>query len=538
MEENHDQTSSSPEVDSPIVAKKRNYHLLSISLIIITLIITTYIVKKYRNPMQMSILDSGKPMDMASMGGQTGYLPVMATKVTRGDLTATISYTGSVLPYTEQIIYPRVSGRIVSMPFYPGDKVKRGQLLITLDSEELSSRYDETKYSSQALESESQKSISEYSAASSRLLAAHAESDMTRTDLQYWKKEIKRQEYLYKNGAVSKDEYENELAQYQSALAKNKKSMTMIQEAQQMLTAAKINLAKSQTMIKQGQAQQKTAAVMRDYTRISSPIDGVISERIVSPGTLVEPGMMIMKIVDAKQVRIQVNIPTSYSGYMKKGNILKIHSQKNPDFTKEAPITSIFPAADPVSRTTIIEAVVNNQDHFFVPGDFVSVEITTQDKADILKIPTTAILQLNSDSTSDVWIITSDSINTSLPNQKPAPSVYYTCVMHPEVISDKPGKCPKCGMELVKKVKETSLNTQGTVHLKKIITGIKDATFTEVISGLNEGDTVITKDTGSLQEGDKVKVVTMPEKDTPPESQEKMSSPIKHDDSSMPGMNM
>ena len=28
---------------------------------------------------------------------------------------------------------------------------------------------------------------------------------------------------------------------------------------------------------------------------------------------------------------------------------------------------------------------------------------------------------------------------------------YYTCTMHPEVISDKPGKCPKCGMDLVKK---------------------------------------------------------------------------------------
>ncbi|HWZ34622.1 MAG TPA: heavy metal-binding domain-containing protein [Mucilaginibacter sp.] len=34
---------------------------------------------------------------------------------------------------------------------------------------------------------------------------------------------------------------------------------------------------------------------------------------------------------------------------------------------------------------------------------------------------------------------------------KPA-KVQYTCTMHPEVISDKPGKCPKCGMTLVKKV--------------------------------------------------------------------------------------
>jgi hypothetical protein len=30
--------------------------------------------------------------------------------------------------------------------------------------------------------------------------------------------------------------------------------------------------------------------------------------------------------------------------------------------------------------------------------------------------------------------------------------VQYTCSMHPEVISDKPGKCPKCGMELIEKV--------------------------------------------------------------------------------------
>ncbi|MHB9056671.1 MAG: heavy metal-binding domain-containing protein [Paludibacteraceae bacterium] len=35
--------------------------------------------------------------------------------------------------------------------------------------------------------------------------------------------------------------------------------------------------------------------------------------------------------------------------------------------------------------------------------------------------------------------------------QEQAAKVEYTCPMHPEVISDKPGKCPKCGMELVKK---------------------------------------------------------------------------------------
>ena len=40
---------------------------------------------------------------------------------------------------------------------------------------------------------------------------------------------------------------------------------------------------------------------------------------------------------------------------------------------------------------------------------------------------------------------------TAAPAATPAQAVTYTCSMHPEVVSDKPGKCPKCGMDLVKK---------------------------------------------------------------------------------------
>ncbi len=45
----------------------------------------------------------------------------------------------------------------------------------------------------------------------------------------------------------------------------------------------------------------------------------------------------------------------------------------------------------------------------------------------------------------------STSTATHMGNTTPAASITYTCPMHPEVISDKPGKCPKCGMELVEK---------------------------------------------------------------------------------------
>ena len=43
------------------------------------------------------------------------------------------------------------------------------------------------------------------------------------------------------------------------------------------------------------------------------------------------------------------------------------------------------------------------------------------------------------------------SDTTKTKKAKPVAKVQYTCTMHPEVISDKPGKCPKCGMTLVEK---------------------------------------------------------------------------------------
>jgi Heavy metal binding domain len=43
----------------------------------------------------------------------------------------------------------------------------------------------------------------------------------------------------------------------------------------------------------------------------------------------------------------------------------------------------------------------------------------------------------------------------------PADSIYYTCMMHPEIISAKPGKCPKCGMDLVKKTVKKTMDKGG-----------------------------------------------------------------------------
>jgi hypothetical protein len=73
----------------------------------------------------------------------------------------------------------------------------------------------------------------------------------------------------------------------------------------------------------------------------------------------------------------------------------------------------------------------------------------------------------------------------------------YTCTMHPEVIKDTPGKCPKCGMDLVPK----ELGGKNEAHLVDVELGLSNPERTEVLSGLSEGDEVIYAGYANLQPG-------------------------------------
>src|SRR5512136_782611 len=88
---------------------------------------------------------SVKPaMDMsARVTGSASAFPVTVAVVERGPVRGGVMYTGSVAAYNEEDIYPRVTGRIVEMKVYPGDRVEAGQVLARLDDVELTSRVRE-----------------------------------------------------------------------------------------------------------------------------------------------------------------------------------------------------------------------------------------------------------------------------------------------------------------------------------------------------------------------------------------------------------
>ncbi|MHB1456024.1 MAG: heavy metal-binding domain-containing protein [Armatimonadota bacterium] len=196
-------------------------------------------------------------------------------------------------------------------------------------------------------------------------------------------------------------------------------------------------------------------------------------------------------------------------------------------------VSSVSPSADTTSRTAIVEAVIDNPDNALTPGDFVSMEISTSSNLNAITVASSAIVSI--DSRNAVWIIR---------NMESKGKTTYYCTMHPEVVSDKPGLCPKCNMALEKKQADTGK----VAHLAYVTVGKTDGNRKEILSGINQGDEVIYRGQRYLREGDAVTPTKwnadgIKELPGPPSGAADMQMPGMgknggKSDNSMPGMDM
>ncbi|MBM3497471.1 MAG: biotin/lipoyl-binding protein, partial [Armatimonadetes bacterium] len=130
------------------LAKPRWLHpgvISGTALLLCAYFVSSYVVARYKKPGQMSVIEA-QAMDMTAMRAPKGTIPVATEKARLAEFAPSVSYTGTVVAYTDEDVYPRVVGKIVSLPVYPGDRVAAGQLLVKLDETELSAREREAAW--------------------------------------------------------------------------------------------------------------------------------------------------------------------------------------------------------------------------------------------------------------------------------------------------------------------------------------------------------------------------------------------------------
>ncbi|MHB1456023.1 MAG: HlyD family secretion protein [Armatimonadota bacterium] len=320
-------------------------HALGLIMLIGLFILSSWAVKHFKKPGQMTVIES-QAMDMTAMKPPIGSVPVATEFAGTGEFRSKVRYTGSVVAYNEQNIYPRVDGWLTGLKVYNGDRVIAGQLLAVLDSPDIQNKLSEASYGQVAAlqeipiaQSNLTRMKAERNAARREIKVAHteiagakasvvaaqkmvtgAEKELksAEANLRYWQDEFKRQENLLKAGAVSRQEYDVEKSQLAAAEADVENKQAKIEEAQANVDVAKAELNNKQEQVKiasdrasaadaalssaSGEVSQKasmanmagaqkaTAASFNQYRMIRAPFNGVVTKRYLSPGVLVSPG--------------------------------------------------------------------------------------------------------------------------------------------------------------------------------------------------------------------------------------------------------
>nr|WP_245562185.1 efflux RND transporter periplasmic adaptor subunit [Stanieria cyanosphaera] len=332
--------------------------------------------------------------EMMAVDGSFNPHPVRVETVKPQVLEASVSYTGTIKPYEEIMVYPRVAGQLTNYSVYPGDRVTAGQPIATLDASELTTGVAEAAAEVSTMETDLEMSKIEVDEQRSAIAQIEA-------DLDYLNLKKDRFARLVKDGVISQDEFDVVDSEVRSKEANLKQARVKLarMEAQVTNNRAKINQAK---------AKVDTAKVMQGYTTITSPISGIVQERNVDPGVVVQPSMGIVQIGNYNRVRLQANVAQSDAVNINPGAtvVATVPGSNIPPI--KGKITSIFPQANSQTRTVTVEAVIDNPDGQLLSGKFLEMKIVTARKPSAITVPQAAVVEFQDQPS--VWVVEGDTV--------------------------------------------------------------------------------------------------------------------------------
>jgi RND family efflux transporter MFP subunit len=271
--------------------------------------------------------------------------------------------------------------------------------------------------------------------ASKQSMIADAEAMVAamEADRQFWQQQNARNKILLDKNALSMEEYQRETASAANANAKLQQAQARLSQAQAdaraaqamtrradaLITAAEkrrqqvaADIQAAEAAVKSAEATTEVAAakieearaganqarenlaittVTHSYAEIRAQIDGVVTQRLISVGQLVQPGQAVLKIAQTDPIRLQANVAEVDLSRVKVGSRVAVRGQNSSDAPMVATVTAISPTVDPTARTGIVEAILPNRDGKFVPGQFIGVNISTGKSENALRVPQAAI---------------------------------------------------------------------------------------------------------------------------------------------------
>ena len=165
---------------------------------------------------------------------------------------------------------------------------------------------------------------------------------------------------------------------------------------EQTLKAQEAAVLVAQANVAAEQAQLQVLHQQKDYQRVVAPFDGVITQRNIDVGSLVQAdatsGTFMFNIMQGNIIRTQVFVPQNQAFGLKPGIDASVHVPEIPDRTFPGKVTRIADALQPGSRTLLTEIDIPNPDGALTPGIYCTIDLHIPRKTPSFKVSADAVI--------------------------------------------------------------------------------------------------------------------------------------------------
>jgi HlyD family secretion protein len=317
--------------------------------------------------------------------GGTKIDPTKLAKVEKGDLAKSVVATGKVEPIIKVEVKSKASGIVKKLLVDYGDRVKRDQLLVQLDKQEIEAQVEQSRAALQAAEA---------NLASSKADWERAKVDAEGPDVPLLKRAYDRAVSMAQDGVVSQSALDDADKAYKMGVNKQN-----VSKAQVMVLQGKI--AQSQAQIAQSRANLTQLEEQLSYTDVKSPMDGIVLSRDVEMGDAVSSilvlgssATLVMTLGDTSQVYVKGKVDESDIGRVYLGQPARIKVESFKDKTFNGVVTKISPMGVEKDNVTTFEVRVsiNNPGGELKAEMTANAEIILEEHKNVRQIPEGAIL--------------------------------------------------------------------------------------------------------------------------------------------------
>jgi RND family efflux transporter MFP subunit len=273
-----------------------------------------------KNVLWASLLAASAALIAGCHGGASAATPASVQTVQarvaesqKKEIPVNLQSTGTVHAKETAVVSAQVMGRIQQVLVHEGDSVRAGQTLVVLDDAALRSALEQAQAGLKAAQNAQREAQINASLATSTL---------------------SRYKQLESEKSVSAQEMD---------------------EVSRRAEAAKANLDEAHAQTEEAQAQLNGAHTMLGYTRLAAAFTGIVTARMVDPGTMAAPGAPLIQIDQAGALQLQAWVDESAIGTIHKGMKVQVAIDGAGSMSMTGTVAGIVPAADPSSHGFLVK---------------------------------------------------------------------------------------------------------------------------------------------------------------------------------------